>query len=630
MKYFFGIYLLIIVFSTQAQTSANKKAQLDFDKAQQYLVDQVYDHAIESLNESVKADPNFQFAFIQLGDVYRKIKQYENAKLSYSQALSLGPLSEPRYYLNLADAYLNTGDYQKAKINYLAFLDKYTGKDQLLLSKCRKYLQDCDFSISAIKNPEKYELVNIGKGINSNYRDYFPSLTADGKTMIFSRNVEGNEDFYIAQKVSGNWQTAVPLSTNINTEQFNEGAQSISPDGMYLYFTGCNRPDGLGRCDLYVSHKNGKGWDVPFNLGPSVNSSYWDSQPAISPDGSILYFISNRPGGLGGYDIWKSTLDKEGIWSAPTNLGPEINTAFDENTPFIHPDGKTLYFSSDGWPGFGNKDIFYSRIRDDDTWGKPVNLGFPINTFNEETGLIVTPDGKEGLLSSNSRSGYGEMDIYSFKMPESARPKPITYVKGIVRDKESKQFLEAEIEIVNLKNNVRQYNDYTDEQNGEFLAVMPFGGNYAFNVSADDYLFYSQNFDLKQVVAGEPQLLEIYLEKIKIGTNVTLRNIFFDTNKFMLLPSSITELTRLRNLLSSHKNIQIEIQGHTDNVGNTSLNNQLSFERAKAVYNYLIENQIEAYRLTFKGYGQNKPLASNSSEQGRKQNRRTSFVITKT
>lgn len=627
------LYLLFLLsFTVQhlsAQSSAIKKAQTSFEKGQENLRSGNYEASVSNLQEAVKADPKFQFAYIQLGDINRKIKAYDAAKTAYLSALELGDVADPRIFYGLAEAEINTGNYEQALQHITFFLKEYKGSDKDFISKANKYLKDCQFSMVAIKTPEKYDPINLGDKINSKYRDYFPSITADGEKLIFSRNIEGNEDFYISKKVNSTWSEPVPLSDKINTKQYNEGAQSISPDGLYLFFTGCNRPDGLGRCDIYVSHKEGNSWGDPYNLGAPVNSQYWESQPAISPDGNTLYFVSNRPGGLGGYDIWKSTLKKDGYWAEPENLGPDINTPYDEHTPFLHPDGKTLYFSSDGWPGLGNKDIFLSRMDDSGKWGKPENMGYPINTFNEETGLIVTPDGNEGLFSSNFKGGYGDMDIYIFKMPENKKPLPITYVKGIVKDQETGAFLEAKVQVVNLKNKHVEYNDFTSKENGDFLTVIPIGGNYSFNVSADGYLFYSENYELNNSYINKPFLLEIALQKIKAGTNVVLKNIFFNTNEYQLLPQSFTELNTLMDLLKNNPTIHIEIQGHTDNIGNDDSNIKLSLQRAKAVYDYLITNNIEIDRLTYKGYGKTKPIAANDTDEHRKLNRRTSFIVVK-
>jgi outer membrane protein OmpA-like peptidoglycan-associated protein/tetratricopeptide (TPR) repeat protein len=629
------ILLIILCFSvattkmTQAQESAIRKAQQNFDDAQKSLQSRDYESAIKSLGDAVQADPAFQLAYVQLGDVYRLKRDFASSKFNYQKAITLsGAGTAARVYYSLGDVELKTGDYENAGKHFRFFKENYKGKDQDLLMKTDKYIRDCDFSVTAIKNPEKYQPVNLGDAINSRDREYFPALTADGSSLIFSRTVNGNEDFYVSHKTADKkWTAAVPLSNKINTQQ-NEGAQSISPDGMYLFFTGCNREDGFGSCDLYVSHKNGKDWDKPFNLGAVVNSSSWDSQPAVTPDGNTLYFVSNRPGGMGGYDIWKTTLNTEGEWSKPVNLGPDINTAFDETTPFIHPDGKTLYFSSNGWPGLGNMDIFYSRAQENGNWGKPVNMGYPINTFSEETGLMVTPDGSMGMFSSILKDGFGDMDIYSFNLPVAAKPLPITYVKGIVRDKETRNFLEAKVQVVDLKTKESKFNDFTSKDNGEFLAVMPLGSTYAFNAIADGYLFYSDNFELNTAAAGRPYVLEIYLEKLKPGGNVILKNVFFDTNKFELLPASLTELTNLLQLMQANVTIRIEIQGHTDNAGNAADNQKLSVQRAKAVYDYLVTHKIEAQRLSFKGFGSTVPVAKNDTAEGRQKNRRTSFVIT--
>ena len=611
-----------------AQVSPIKKAQISFDNAQVLLKRNDYEKAALSLKDAVAADPTFSFAFLQLADLSRRLKAYDQAKTAYLNVIKLQKEKDVRMYYGLAESELMTGDYQNALTHIQLFIAAYKGNDLEFLSKAKKYQTDCLFSIEAIKSPNSFEPVNLGKEINSVYRDYFPSITADGAQLIFSRNIEGNEDFYISKKSAGVWTSPTSLSEQINTRQYNEGAQSLSPDGKYLFFTGCNRPDGLGRCDIYLSHKAGADWGAPFNLGAPINTEYWESQPAISPDGT-LYFVSNRPGGLGGYDIWKSKLKDDGYWGNPENLGPEINTPYDEHTPFIHPDGKTLYFSSDGWPGLGNKDIFLSHMDDKGKWTKPENLGYPINTFNEETGLIVSPDGNDGLFSANLRDGFGDMDIYQFKIPEAKKPAAITYVKGIVRDKKTKVLLEANVKVVNLQNSKVIYNDYTAKETGDFLAVMPIGASYSFHVNADGYLFYSENYELGNLYTDKPFLLEIELEKIQVGNNIVLKNIFFDTNQYKLLPRSYIELATLLELLKQNPGIQIEIQGHTDNVGNEASNLKLSLARSKAVYDYLIENKVPVERVSYKGYGKSKPIAANDTEKNRKLNRRTSFVITK-
>lgn len=627
MKKYLLYFICCISLCARAQNSTNKKAQESFEDAQQYIRQNIFDEAIQQLELAVKADPKFQQAYIQLGDIYKRLKNYPIAKEKYQKAISAA-LTEARIYYVLAECELLSGDYLAAKNNFLIFKDKFTGDNKELISKANKYILDCDFATQAIKNPVKYEPINMGFYINSEYRDYFPSLTADNETIIFSRVVNGNEDFYTSSKKDNEWQKAIPLSNQINTPNYNEGAQSISPDGKYLFFTGCNRPDGIGRCDIYVSRKEGNEWGKAKNLGSVINSDFWEAQPAISSDGNTLYFVSNRPSGIGGYDIWKSTLTDEGSWSEPVNLGPQINTTYDESTPFMHADGKTLYFSSDGWPGLGNKDVFISKLNDSGQFSEPLNLGFPINTFNDETGFIVTSDGSEGYFSSDIKNaGFGNFDIYRFKIPAQIKPLPISYVKGIVRDKTTKKVLSANVLVVDLKNNNPVFNDYTSAETGDFLAVMPIGSQYLFHAHADGYVFNSLNFEPKESSFNKTYEIEILLDKLEVGKSVNLQNIFFETNSYQLSNSSTIELNLLIDLLNENESLTIEIAGHTDNVGDAKLNQKLSENRAKAVYIYLIANGIAQKRLTYKGYGPTEPKATNETEEGKQQNRRTEFTI---
>jgi outer membrane protein OmpA-like peptidoglycan-associated protein len=622
------LFLLVILNTLSYGQSTNRKAQNSYDDAQQFYRQNVFDEAIKHLNEAIKADPNFQKAYFQLGDIYKRTRNTQKAKESYRLAVSVAPVENFGAYYILGETELQTGDYTQAKQSFETFLAKATGVDQKIVNRAQKYLSDCKFSMEALKHPVAYEPFNMGFYVNSEYRDYFPALTADGATIIFTRNVDGNEDFYKSVKKAGEWQKAVPLSENINTPNYNEGAQSISPDGRYLFFTGCNRPDGAGRCDIYVCTREGNSWSKPVNLGPTINSSEWESQPSISADVSTLYFLSNRPGGLGGYDIWKSALGDDGKWTAPTNLGPNVNTPYDEATPFIHPDGKTLYFASDGWPGLGQKDLYYSKLQKDGTFAKAVNLGYPINTFNDEFGFIVNAAGDEGLFSSNLDGGFGDVDIYRFKLPENLKPLPVTYVKGIVKDRESKQPIESSVLIINLNTKNAAYNEFTDA-GGDFMAVMPANESYAFNVLADGYLLYSQHYEIKPADANKPFEVEILLDKIKVGTKTALNNIFFDTNKFELLLTSMVELNILSELLRNNPTMVIEIEGHTDNVGDIKANQKLSENRAKAVYDYLISNGIHKRQLEYKGYGEEKPAFSNDTAEGRQKNRRTEFLVIK-
>ncbi|MNK03473.1 putative lipoprotein YiaD precursor [compost metagenome] len=622
---FFFLCLSNLVYSQ----STVKKAQNSFEDAQQFVRQNIFDEAIKHLNDAVKADPKFQKAYLQLGDIYKRLRNIQKAKENYRLAINAAPVESPNIYFILGETELQTGAYIQARQSFESFITKAVNVDAKFTDKAKKYILDCDFSVDAIKKPVPYEPFNMGFYVNSEHRDYFPALTADGQTIIFTRNVKGNEDFYTSVKKDGEWQKAESLSENINTPNFNEGAQSISPDGRYLFFTGCNRPDGVGRCDIYVCRKEGNNWSKPVNLGQTINTGEWESQPSISADGSTLYFLSNRAGGFGGYDIWKSVMNDEGYWTKPTNLGPNVNTPYDEATPFIHPDGKTLYFSSDGWPGLGQKDIFYSKLQNDGTFAKAVNLGYPINTFNDEFGFIVSADGREGLFSSDLDGGFGDVDIYRFKLPEALKPEPVTYVKGIVKDAETKETLAASVLVINLKTDIAAYNEITDKATGDFMAVMPANQSYSFNIFSDGYLLYSKHFDIKPADANKPFELEILLDKIRIGSKVLLNNIFFETNKFELLPQSMTELNILTDVLKSNPNVAIEIQGHTDNVGDHKANQKLSENRAKAVYEYLFNNGIDKKQLTFKGYGEEKPAFDNTTEEGRQKNRRTEFLVVK-
>jgi outer membrane protein OmpA-like peptidoglycan-associated protein len=629
MKVFFlSVLLLFLYGSLSAQerrySTTDEEAIKFYARANQSLDNHDYDEAIDQLLQAIGEDDKFIEAHLVLADVYRQKWKYKEAIQQYHKVLSLNPDFSRLVYFKLGDCDIHVAEYEDAQKNfekYLTFPD-ITPQNTFL---AKKYLNDCKFSLNALQHPVPFKPKNLGPAVNTADDEYFPAVTADENTLIFTRKVDNNEDFYKSVKVNGEWQTATYLSDKINST-YNEGALSLSQDGKVLFFTGCNRPDGMGRCDIYVSQKKGSDWSKPFDLSAPVNSPGWESQPSISSDGRTLYFVSNRKGGYGGYDIWKSNLTEKG-WSEPENLGPNINTSLDEQSPFIHPDDSTLYFCSNGWPGMGGKDLFVSRLGKDGKWQKPENLGYPINSSGDENGLALTANGDYAFFSSNNLSGTGGFDIYTFELPKNLRPHRVTYVKGLVYDAVTKRPLESAVEIVDLEKDAPVYQDYSSADRGDFLATITTGKNYGLNISRDGYMFYSANFSLVGHEEKKPFNLEVFLQPIAVGNKVILNNIFFDTNKSDIKYESKPELKKLIDFLNLNPTVRIEISGHTDNVGTIQFNQALSENRAKSVYQYLIRNGIGAGRLVYKGYGETQFIAPNDTEENRAKNRRTEFMI---
>ena len=624
-----SLLLLLTVLFVSAQerqySTKNKEAIKYFALANQSLDDNLYDEAIDLLQKAIDEDSRFIEAHAVLADVLRGRWRWTEAAGQYREVLKIDSEFNNTFYFKLGDCEIHTAKYGDANQH----LEKYLSYPNLTPQTAyiaKKLLADANFSIDAIQHPVPFNPINLGPEINTADDEYMPAITADENTLIFTRKINNNEDFYQSVKVNGKWQTATYLSNQINTPQYNEGSQSLSLNGKVLFFTGCNRPDGLGRCDIYISIKKGNEWTKPFDIAPPINTPGWESQPSISADGRTLYFVSNRKGGFGGYDIWKSNLTEKG-WSEPENLGPNINTAFDEQSPFIHADDSTLYFCSNGWPGLGGMDLFVSRLGKDGKWQKPTNLGYPINSSGDENGLTTTANGNYAFFASNKLNGYGGFDIYTFELPPALRPHQVTYVKGTVMDAITKKPLEASVDILDLEKNDPVYQDYSSEEEGYFLATITTGKDYALNIAKEGYLFYSGNFSLKGRVTKDPFNITVYLQPIEVGSKVVLQNIFFATNKFDLQDESRTELQKLIDFLTQNPKLKIEVSGHTDNKGTMQANQVLSENRARSVYQYLIANGISADRLSFKGFGQTQPIASNDTEDGRSQNRRTEFKI---
>lgn len=612
----------------------NKKAIRFYQESENYFIRRQYGQAIRLLEQAVDKAPEFTEAHIRLGTIYRAVGQFDKAlqHLETAGRLAGKKDADPQALFALGELYWQLGRYEEAKENMEAFLAT-SPRQKPLVNIASNIVKDADFASEQLKNPLPFKPEVLPKSVNAHELQYFPVLTVDQQHLIFTRRISSapqhDEDLVISSRdKQGNWQAAESISANINSEN-NEGTSTISADGRILIFTSCKGRQDYGSCDLFISRKTGDSWSEPENLGSAINSRNWESQPALSADGRTLYFVSNRPGGQGGNDIYVSTLGQNGEWSSPENLGGTLNTSFDEISPFIHANGQTLYFASNGHRGMGGYDLFMSEL-EEGQWQQPRNLGYPINNHEDQVSLYVTADGRQGYYAHEEKRNnrLDQSLIYRFDIPEQIRVRnKSNYVTGRVFDAATKEPIGAKITLFDIIDDRIVNSVSSDPEKGTYYMVLTEGSEYALYVNKPGYLFESLSFNYGKNNTHEPIEIDVYLEPIRSGISTTLNNIFFETDQFQIQPKSETELQRVVNFLQENPEVRIEIAGHTDDVGSAAYNKVLSEKRARAVYDYLVKAGISPERLRAKGYGQTQPVVPNDSEQNRQRNRRIEFSI---
>ena len=630
------ILLLPMLLSAQSPknlSTKNKRAVARYNEALAAYNRYNLDEAERLLKESIKIEHNFIEAYLVLTQVYSEKGEPEKAISSAEKAVSINNNFFPKTYFNLGVLNFSIGNYQKA----LEYFEKYLTYHETsgsMVELARNNIERCRFAIHAVANPVPFNPANIGDSINTTLDEYWPSLSVDERTIVYTvrlpkepevgiKGTKWQEDFYTSTRnEDGTWSKGIPVGSPLSTV-FNEGAQSLSSDGKTMYYTICQ-----GDCDLYFSTINSDGsWGHPLKLPPAINSEKSsEKQPSISPDGQMLYFVSNRPGGLGGFDIWVSVKNPNEVWGNAVNLGQPVNSPGNEQSPFIHFDNKTLYFSSNDHIGMGGQDIFVSHLTDSGKWSEPLNLGYPINTCKNEEGLVVNAIGKTAYYSSNYIPDKG-MDIYTFELYPEIQPIPSSYVTGTIRDYTTLKPVEAHISLIDLQSKRETMNSCSSVTGG-FMVCLPSDNSYALFAQAPGYLFYSENFNLKGLYSfDKPYHLDVLLKPVRQGEVTIMRNVFFETDSYELLPESTVELDRVVETLSQNPTIKVEIGGHTDNQGAPDYNQKLSERRAKSVVDYLLSKSVSPERVSWKGYGESQLVAPNNSPEGRAMNRRTELKI---
>ncbi len=622
-----------------------------------------YELALENYLKANDFNPDNAELNFKIGVCYLKTMLRFKCLSYFEHAFQLNRTVDKDIHLMLGRGFHLNADFDAAINEYKAHLLILSSEEKSAeTAEINKYIKECE-SGKIFKDKEPRAFVdNMGLVINSTYNDHSPLITADESKLVFTSTRENghkigidgqyDEDIYISLKVGKKWTTPESMGEPINT-QFNDATVGLSPDGQQLLIYNGNRGNG----DIQLCWLDGDEWNYPKNLPKEINSEYKETAACFSPDGNTLYFVSDRPGGYGGSDIYKSTLNKKGRWGEAVNLGSTVNSPYNEETVFMHPDGRTLYFSSEGHNSTGGFDIFVTRLQDDGSWTEPENLGYPVNSPDDDLCFVISANGRRGYCSSVRPDSYGGFDIYQMTflgpekplmlsnednliaastspvsnmvMEESIELKTIrlTIVKGFVRELGTEKPVAAQIDIVDNDKNEVIFTSKTNSSSGKFLVSLPSGKNYGLIVNANDYLFHSENFDIPAATEYQEIEKNIELESMKKDAKIVLKNVFFETGSATLKPTSYAELGRLTQLLNENPKLKIEISGHTDNQGSQSVNLKLSEDRAKAVVDFLISEGISSERLEYKGYGYEQPIADNSTPEGRSMNRRVEFKV---
>ncbi len=596
--------------------------------------------AIPHLEAAYKLDPDISDEILYLlATAYHLNKEFDKAYKHYSKYKST----------------LDSKDYQEKKVSYLIanlFRDiRPTSVDldsqvpiEGMGKVVAKRMKECKEGEKLLESPKKVEIKNIGIGINSAFPDYAPVISADEAVMFFTsrrdNSTGGNtteydgkyyEDVYVSIKIRDTWTVPENLGKPINDELHNSCiGLSANGETMFLY-----QVDEAHKGDIFISKLKGDVWGKPKRLEEGINTEFYERSASLSADERTLFFVSDRPKGAGGSDIYMVKKKADGTWDRPKNLGRKVNTAFDEDGVFFHPDGKTLYFSSKGHDGMGGFDIYKTTMDASGRFSSPVNLGYPINTPDDDIYFVLGASGEKGYYSSAKQGGKGEQDIYEIIFPKEEQEQKLTLLTGVITDAETNETLEAKVIIEDIGKNEVVGEITSNSKTGKYLIALPSGKNYAISVNKKGYLFHSENFNIAENTNFQKLQKDIALNKLKVGAKIVLNNIFFDFAKATLDSTSFAELDRVFALLKENPEINVEISGHTDNKGSADYNKKLSERRAETVVNYLVDKGITKERLTAKGYGPDRPIAPNSNkdgsdnEEGRALNRRTEFEILK-